>query len=267
VAILALIVKIEIRSPFFSLVLVAGLSLLGAGSADSATFTANPVADALVTTGPTGNLINNNYGGAGSFSLSAGGLEMGELQTVLRFDLSGAVNSFDSVYGAGQWTVESVNLRLTAANANNAIFNSPAAGMFQISWMLNDSWEEGTGTPAAPGATGITFSSLQSTFLNPNDESLGVFNFNGTTSGNYSFGFNLTAGLVGDVTSGDDLSLRLSAADAAVSGVFNSRNFGTVGNRPFLTIVAVPEPGTIGIVGLGLVMAALSARRSRRTKP
>jgi hypothetical protein len=239
------------------------LVIFDAVSACGATFSANPTLDAMVTTGPTGNLTHNNYGGAGSLSVSAAGLEMGELQSVLQFNFAGAVSAFDTLYGAGQWSIESVSLRLSAGNANNAIFNSPAAGLFQISWMRNDSWQEGAGTPSAPGATGVTFGSLQSTFIGPNDESLGVFGFNGTTSGNSTYALGLSPGLLSDIASGGDASLRLSAADNVVSGVFSSRNFGTAANRPLLTVVAVPEPGALAVVGLGFAMAALWRRRVR----
>ena len=238
--------------------------ILGVASVEGATFSANPTLDALVTTGPTGNLVNNNYGGAGSVSVSAAGLEMGELQSVLQFGLGGAVSSFDTLYGAGQWSIASATLRLTTGNANNAIFNSLAGGMFRISWMQNDSWQEGTGTPAAPGATGITFGTLQSTFIGPNDESLGTFAFNDAISGSFSYALGLSPGLLGDIASGGNVSLRLSAADSVVSGVFSSRNFGTAASRPLLTLVAVPEPGTLAIGGLGFAMVTLWRIRVRR---
>jgi hypothetical protein len=232
--------------------------------ARGATFSANPALDALVTTGPTGDLVNNNYGGAGSLSLSAAGLEMGELQSVLQFNVAGAVSTFDAQFGVGQWTIESVSLRLTAANANNAIFNSPAAGLFSISWMQNDSWQEGTGSPASPGATGVTFNSLLNTFIGPNDENLGRFTFSGATSGATTYSLGLTPGFLNDIVSGSDVSLRLFAADSGVSGVFSSRNFGTVANRPLLTVVAVPEPGTVGLISLGCLVAAAWRLRLRR---
>ena len=238
--------------------------LLGAASALGATFSTNPTMDALVTTGPTGNLVNNNYGGAGSLSLSAAGLEMGELQSVLQFNVAGAASSFNTQFGVGQWSIESVSLRLTAANANNAVFNSPASGAFSISWMQNDSWQEGTGTPASPGASGITFNSLQTMFIGPNDESLGMFTFNGATSSASTYTLGLSPGILGDIVSGSDVSLRLFAADSAVSGVFSSRNFGTAANRPVLTLVAVPEPHTIALLSLGLMAAAAWRRRIRR---
>src|SRR5436190_7014118 len=76
----------------------------------AATFMLNPVADAFVTTGPSGNLSNNNYGGAGALSVAAPNLSQGEFQSVLQFNLSGAKSAFDSQFGAGQWTIQSVTL-------------------------------------------------------------------------------------------------------------------------------------------------------------
>src|SRR5882724_3078740 len=115
------------------LLLVAGLFLAGAilpGRAGS--FGVNPSADAFVTTGPTGNLNGNNYGGAGALSVAAPGLSQGEFQSVLQFNLSGAKSSFDGQFGVGQWSIQSVTLQLTATSPNNAIFNASAAGQFGI---------------------------------------------------------------------------------------------------------------------------------------
>jgi hypothetical protein len=228
----------------------------------AASFSANPTADAFVTTGPSGNLSGNNYGGAGSVSVSAPGLPQGEFQSVLRFDLAAAAASFDAAYGAGQWSVQSVTLQLTAAAAGNAIFNTPAAGQLAFSWMQNDGWTEGTGNPAAPTTNGITFTSLQSTYLGAGDQALGTFAFSGATSGAFNYGLALTSGLLGDVLGGSDLSLRLLAADSTVSGVFNSRSFGTTSARPLLTVVAVPEPDPLALAGFGLVLIA-AWRRAR----
>src|SRR5262249_35108194 len=131
-----------------------------------------------------------------------------------------------------------------------------------VAWMQNDSWSEGTGTPSTPTTSGITWNSLQSTFIGAGDVGLGAFAFSGATSGAFSYALGLSPGLTGDLLAGGSLSLRLFAADASVSGVFNARNFGTALNRPLLTIVAVPEPGTIELAGLGLVL--LAARRRAR---
>ena len=230
-----------------------------------APFTSNPTADAFVTTGLSGELANNNYGGGGSVSVSAPGIDAGASQAVLQFNLAGAVTSFDAQFGAGQWTVQSVTLQLTAAPANNPIFNSPLPGTFGVSWMQNDAWQEGGGTPASPGTTGITYNSLQTVFMGPNDQNLGLFAFDGRTSGASVHNLTLGSGLTSDIQSGGLASFRLFAADSTMSGVFNSRNFGTAANRPVLSIVAVPEPSTIalGALALGAVALRFWHRRKR----
>ena len=90
--------------------------------------------DALVTTGPTGNLSSDNYGGAGALGISAPGLSKGEFPSVMEFNLSGAAATFNSLYGTGLWTVQSVTLQLNATPNNNTMFfNTTTAGQFKIS--------------------------------------------------------------------------------------------------------------------------------------
>jgi hypothetical protein len=66
--------KTILNTPCKTAVAAATLALSLAFSAHAATFTLNPSADAFVTTGPTGNLSGNNYGGAGALSVAALGL-------------------------------------------------------------------------------------------------------------------------------------------------------------------------------------------------
>lgn len=239
--------------------------ILSAASIHGAQFSSIPTIDAFVTTGPNGELANNNYGGGGSISMAAAGQEMGEAQAVLQFNLAGAMSAFDTQFGAGQWSVQSVSLQLTAAPANNPIFNSPLPGTFGISWMQNDSWQEGTGRPDAPTTSGITFNSLQTVFMGPGDQNLGLFAFDGRTSGASIHNLRLESGLTSDILSGGLASFRLFAADSTMSGVFNSRSFSIAANRPVLTVVAVPEPSTIAlaVLGLGTFVISVFARRKR----
>lgn len=229
-------------------------------------FTANPVADAFVTTGPSGNLSGNNYGGGGGLALSAAGLANGEFQSVLQFDTSGARSLFDGLYGTGLWSLQSVTLQLSAGSPNNAIFNANSAGSFGVSWMQNDSWTEGSGTPSLPGATGITYNSLQSTFINPlADEALGTFSYSGASSGTFVYTLNTPSGFAADILAGNLVSLRLAAADSTVSYLFSSRTFGTAANRPLLTLnaVPVPEPEALALLTFGILLFVARERLRR----
>ena len=183
----------------------------------------------------------------------------------MQFNLSAARNSFDTQFGIGQWSIQSVTLQLTATAPNNAIFNTSSAGQFSASWLQNDSWTEGTGTPQSPTTIGITFSTLNS-FLSAGDEALGTFSFNGATSGNTTNTLGLTSSFLADLLAGNEVSLRLSAADSTVSYLFDSRSFSTSSSRPLLTITAIPESGAlaVGLVGLCFVMRWGSAARPRQ---
>ena len=243
--------------------LLAALFLAVLCNCGAASFSTNAFSDAFVATGPNGNLSANNYGGGGALALAAGSLPLGEFQSVLQFHLAGARSSFDAQFGAGQWTVQSVTLQLTASPHNNAIYNNIAAGQFNISLMQNNSWVEGTGTASIPTTDGISFNSLQSTYVNnANDQALGTFSFGGGSSGANSYTLGLTTGLIADLLNGDDLSLRLNAADDNVSYLFSSRANGTSASRPTLIINAIPEPGSLAFCVIGL--ATLWLRRKGR---
>jgi len=214
-----------------------------------ASFSTQSIADAFVTPGSDGTLSVSNFGGAGALAIAANGLPQGEFQSVLKFDLSGAENSFNAQFGAGQWTVQSVTLQLTASPHNNAIFNNVAAGQFGVSLMQNNAWMEGTGTGGIPTSDGISYSSLLGTFINNGaDQALGTFGFAGNTSGQDGYTLTLSSGLQNDVLSGSDLSLRLFAADDAVSYLFSSRS-GASAARPTILIDAepVPEPSAVAL--------------------
>jgi hypothetical protein len=239
--------------------IAAAIGCLIVAPALGAIATMNPVADTFVSSAnPSG-----NFGGAGALEVSAPNLPKGEFQSLMKFDTSAAKSSFDAAFGVGQWQVQSVTLQLTSANPLNPIFNTNAAGQFAASWMQNDSWAEGTGMPNSPTSDGVTFSTLSS-FLSGADQSLGTFNFPGGTSGNNTYTLALAPGFVSDIAAGGNVSMRMLAADSAMSYCLNSRNFGTASVRPLLTInaIAVPEPATV-LFGFMPIAIALRQRRGK----
>jgi hypothetical protein len=252
----------------FTITALAAALCLIVPASRAASYTTNSFSDAFVTTGPaTNNLSGYNFGGAGALSVAAPGLPNGEFQSVLQFNVSGALSALNAQFGAGQWAVQSVALQLTATPNNNPIFNTTAAGMFNVSLMANNSWIEGTGTPAAPTADGITFNSLQSTYINNAlDQPAGTFSFNGASSGSADYSLTLGSALLNDIYTGGDVPLRLYAADSVVSYLFNSRSGGSSSSHPELIIVATPEPGTFALGALGLTIASgwRCARRLRK---
>jgi len=241
----------------FSKILLLGLLGLAPHSF-AATFSTAASADAFVAFGPSGNLADNNYGAGNALALAAGGLTNGEFQSVIKFNLSGALASFNAQYGPGTWSIQSVSLQLTSSGHGNPIYNDIAPGRFGISLMQNNGWLEGTGNASNPADNGLTFNSLQNVFINNStDQSLGTFNFPGGSSGANNYSLNLSSGLLADLLNGSDLSLRLFAADNQVSYLFNARTATPASSGPQLIITVVPEPQafTFAISAFALMVA------------
>ncbi len=230
---------------------VCWASSAGFIAVQAASLNTTAVADAFVAAGPTGGLANNNYGGGGALAVAAASLPNGEFQTVIRFDLASVRDALNTQYGTGQWSVQSAVLQLGSSPHTNPIYNDISAGAFGISLLQNNSWVEGTGTASKPTSNGITFNSLQNTYLNATaDQPLGTFSFPGGASGLNQYSLTLAPQLISDIASGSNLSLRLFAADNGVSYLFSSRAADT--DRPELIINAIPEPRAIVLFGLGL---------------
>ncbi len=230
-----------------------------ASSLSAATsITLHPVADAFVSAAnPTG-----NFGGGGALGISAAGLPKGELQALMMFDFSAARTQLDAAYGAGGWLVDSLSLQLTASTAGNPVFNTSAGGNMAVRWFDDDSWTEGSGTPAGPAVPGVNFNSLAALFAS-GTEAVGSFAFGGGTSGITAVTLTSLGGLQADILAGRTASLDFHATDATASGVFNSRSFTTAANRPVLTLTAsaVPETSTGLLALLAITVPALRRRR------
>ncbi|HEY5915301.1 MAG TPA: hypothetical protein VJA21_32365 [Verrucomicrobiae bacterium] len=205
----------------------------------------------------------SNYGAAGALSVSgtnavnAVGVANGAFDTFIRFNTASMLTNFDAAFGTNNWVVAGATLQVTEdAAPNNALFNRGVGG-FEIRWIANDTWVEGTGRPSLPTADGITYSD-ESNLLNPaTDATLGVFT-NAGASGPLSFALALPVVFVNDVIAGGDVGLFLTALDPGVGFTFHSHKYGIEPARPFLEISAVPGPGisTINLSGSDLIITA-----------
>lgn len=243
---------LNLRLLFLLLILING-----------AAHAATTIADAFVTPGPGGTLAANNYGGAGALAISGSGNSKGEFGSLLRFDISDDLAAFDSTYGASGWTITGVSLQLTTSTANNALFNTSSAGQFVINWIATDSWTEGSGNPNTPSVTGVNWLDLSG--LLSGAESQGAFAFASVLDGvTDTYTFAPSGGLLNDIFTDSTLSFALTAGEANMSAVFNSRNFGTAARRPVLTLTAaaVPEPSRLAFALLGASVCWMRRRRA-----
>jgi hypothetical protein len=227
-------------------------------STRAAIFTNSVYVDAFVRS----NAPTLNYGGAGALSVSgssstntASGATNGIADTFIRFNTAAMVTSFNSLFGANNWVISGAKLQVTEAGTpNNAIFDQ-GKGAFEIRWVANDSWTEGTGTPNTPTTDGIVYTNEP--VLLTNTASLGSFT-NTETSVTLLFTLALPATFVSDAQAGGEVGLFLTALDAKTGFTFNSHTFGTTSARPFLEISAVPRPGISGVSlsGTNVVLSA-----------
>jgi hypothetical protein len=81
-----------------------------------------------------------NFGGSGALVISGSGAgnTNGQFASLLKFDLAVATSALDTAYGAGNWSIESILLELTAVVPNNVTFNANAAGNVDVDWLATD---------------------------------------------------------------------------------------------------------------------------------
>jgi len=195
----------------------------------------------------------SNYGAAGALMVAGSASGIGAFESLVKFNLSGAKTQFDTQYGSGNWTISAVTLRLAGnvSTQGGTSSNFPAinAGNFTVTWTANDTWTEGAGTPAAPGASGVSFNDLTS-LGGISDLSLGTFSFT-PPGNNVAITWTLPAmpsSFTADLAAGGDVSLLFAPGDTTVAYLFNSRSYGTSANRPLLSVTAVPEPSAASFI-------------------
>jgi len=224
-------------------------SLTLALSANATLFTNTVSVDSFVRS----NSPAANYGGAGALSVSGltatnvfGQTTNGITDTFIRFNTALSVSNFNAQFGTNNWVINGAKLRVTEVGApNNSLF-SRGIGAFEIRWVANTNWTEGTGMPMSPTANGIAFTN-EFTLLNTNtDASLGVFTNAGVDSAQ-AFNLALPTEFTSSLRNGGEVGFFLTALDSGTGFTFNSKTFGTASARPFLDISALPQPAIVSL--------------------
>jgi len=235
-----------IRRVTSSLVAAAlGLYFFGA-FAQTTNISLVPVADAFLRAAAP----QDNYGRAGSLTVGGAsatngfGVPGGRFDSLLRFLLTDAVASLDNAFGSHDWFVARAVLRVNeVADPANALFPRGALGPFELRWLAEDMWTEGTGSPSVPTRDGVAFQDLPSLLNERRDELLGNFTNSGS-NGPVMFDLSLPPAFLEDLRAGGEVTLYLRPASDVLGFVFNSRNFVMESARPRLelTVVAGPPP-------------------------
>jgi hypothetical protein len=264
---------------------LCGLAFLAAAAVQAVTLSTTAIADTFVLNpGPANTLEdadNRNFGGLNSRSVAASTAvgttsgQKGEFDSLLRFNATATLAAFDALFGAGNWTVTGVSLKLcTSYNVSGpGIFNAAGAeGKFAVNYMPNDgsAWVQGQGytsiTPDAKSYSGISYAGLQ-TLLDATPATLvGAYDYVnlGTTQWEtFDLGIG-TQALLDDLLVGDNLSLLLTPADSQVAFNFTSWQYGSSSKPPTLliTAAAIPEPASAGL--LAVACCCCLARRMKR---
>ena len=220
------------------------ITIFTAGSlVHGAVFTNSVSVDSFVrASAPT-----SNYGGAGADAISGAsatnvlGAANGAFDTFIRFNTFSMVTNFNVLFGSNNWVINGATLQVTEQSApNNNIFNR-GKGAFEVRWIANDSWTEGTGSPLTPGTTGVVYTN-ETTLLNAGtDVSLGTYT-NLQTDTQQSFSLALANDFISDMQAGGEVGLFMTSADPNIGFTFSSRSFTPASGRPFLIVSAVPRP-------------------------
>lgn len=191
-----------------------------------------------------------------------------------KFNIGATVDSLNSTYGAGNWTVANPVLTFASSYAiqNNSRFGTES-GTFDIYWVGNDNWAQSRGDAPPPGSDGnrllnpIYASNAADLSTWAGDESLlGSETFTVPAGGggyvNLTYNLALTAPLINDITSatasptGTNPAASLYLMDTSSALAMIIFTGGQSQPLPTLSfdVTSVPEPASLSLVGVASLM-------------
>lgn len=257
----------------------SGTTVSGAGGSAAAVSSCMIMSDGTSWSGGA-------VGVQGAGSTKVGGGSPLAANVAFKFSIGSFVDSMNTAYGAGRWTVSNIKLTLQyTLYTNNSRFGA-GAGTFDIYWVGNDSWIQGTSNPVYAtsssaleswaGAVALVGSETYD-WTTPDyagtlaDLNTGawVTDKSGSRQSTVSYELDIASLLRSDITgasAGGDaaLSFYLMATSSAIGMTIFT---GGGNSQPTLTFDVVtspvPESGAYGAALAG-VCALLTIRRRRR---
>ena len=184
---------------------------------------------------------NMNFDNLGAMEIAAPTRAQNRTEeTLLGFETAAIESGFNADYGAGNWVITSVTLKLFSNVANagtqppSSSFNKIAAGEFELDWLSDNSWNPAQITynnisSVLPGTGGNTLASL------------GDFDWLANGASSTTWAFDLNPNLVNEIASGGDVSIfGQPTAGSTVGYLFNTPLLN--GAELNVTASAVPEP-------------------------
>jgi hypothetical protein len=186
-----------------------------------------------------------------------------------KFDLGSFVSAMNVAYGTGSWAVENIRLVFQyTLYANNTRFGG-GAGNFDVFWVANDSWAQGSNNPvyAIDAAELLGWAGDQS-LLVQKYYSWSTATYTGTVAdltswttdkagdrqGLLTVDLGADARLVGDIATpvgGSKVSLYLMATSSSLGMTVFTGGAATLPTLSF-DVVSVPEPKAIVLLGFAI---------------
>jgi len=231
---------------------ILALLMLGPGGPARAQVT-NAVttsASAFICTGSRNydggeDLTGLNFGNAGTLAIAPAAAAKGEFESLLQFNLAGALDQFNRTYGSNHWAMSGLALKLTSnygmpgVQPNNPIFNAVSGGRFVIEWLADNDWQPGTGSPNFPTMDGVCYDSMSALLAQPT--AILCTNTYAPPGNNIPVVWPLSPNpnILAELKQGGFVTFRLYAADQQIGYLFNSAIYGR-SNQPLILVVASP---------------------------
>lgn len=179
---------------------------------------------------------------AGADAVNGQGATRGAADSWLRFDTGAAAVAFDATFGAGNWSLGSATLIVEEVGVpRNAIF-AVGVGAFDVWWVADDGWTEGSGRPSSMGSSmgnALSYDSSRGRLDASVDVVLGSFS-NAGANGTLELALTPADGFAADVADGGDVTLVVRSEDRSIGFTFHSRSWRSENGRPQLALTAVP---------------------------